>query len=123
MKSKSALFVALLLACSFVTPALQATVLRVVTVQTDDLGAYVKQIEQGQALLKKLGSPAVLRVWRARFAGPEAGTVVVSIAYADMATFAADDSKVAADPEYAAWLKGLSKIRKVVSDSLFEEQK
>jgi len=123
MKSKSALFVALLLACSFVTPALQATVLRVVTVQTDDLGAYVKQIEQGQALLKKLGSPAVLRVWRARFAGPEAGTVVVSIAYADMATFAADDSKVAADPEYAAWLKGLSKIRKVVSDSLYEEQK
>ena len=123
MKSKSALFVALLLACSFITPALQATVLRVVTVQTDDLGAYVKQIEQGQALLKKLGSPAVLRVWRARFAGPEAGTVVVSIAYADLATFAADDSKVAADPEYAAWLKGLSKIRKVVSDSLFEEQK
>ena len=123
MKSKSALLVALVLACSFLRPAAQATVLRVVTVQTDDLGAYVKQIEQGQALLKKLGSPAVLRVWRARFAGPEAGTVVVSIAYADMATFAADDSKVAADPEYAAWLKGLSKIRKVVSDSLYEEQK
>ena len=123
MKSKSALFVALLLACSFITPAVQATVLRVVTVQTDDLGAYVRQIEQGQALLKKLGSPAVLRVWRARFAGPDAGTVVVSVAYADMATFAADDNKVAADPEYAAWLKGLSKIRKVVSDSLYEEQK
>lgn len=123
MKSKTVLFVAVLLACSFFTPAAQAVVLRVVNVETDDVVAYVKQIEQGQVLLKKLGSNAIIRVWRARFAGPETGSVVVSIEYADLQTFAAEDKKVAADADYQAWLKGLAKMRKVVSDSLYEEQK
>jgi hypothetical protein len=123
MKSKLSLLVALLLACSFLTPAAQATVLRVVNVQTDDVGAYVKELERGQALLKKMGATAILRVWRARYAGPEAGSVVVSIEYPDLVTFANEDKKVSADADYQAWLKGLQKIRKVVSDSLYEEMK
>lgn len=123
MKSKLSLLVVLLLASSFFASAAHATVLRVVTIQTDNTEAYVKEIGNGQALLKKLGSTAILRVWRARFAGPDAGTVVVSIEYADLVTFAAEDKKVSADPDYQAWLKGLAKIRKIVSDSLYDELK
>jgi hypothetical protein len=123
MKSKSVLLVVLLLACAFLTSTAQATVLRVVTVQTDDAGAYMKQIEQGQALLKKLGSSAIIRVWRARYAGPDAGTIVVSIEYPDLVTFATEDKKLSADADYQAWLKGLAKIRKIVSDSLYDELK
>ena len=123
MKSKLALLVALLLACSYLAPAAQATVLRVVSVQTDDVGTYVKELERGQVLFKKLGLTAILRVWRARFAGVETGAVVVSIEYADLATFAAEDKKVSADAEYQTWLKGLQKVRKVVSDSLYDELK
>jgi hypothetical protein len=123
MKSRLALLVAVLLACSFFTPAAHATILRVISVQTDDVGAYVKQLEHGQALLKKLGSPAVLRVWRARYAGPDAGAIVVSVEYPDLVAFAADDKMVSADAEYSAWLKGLAKMRKIVSDSLYDELK
>jgi hypothetical protein len=121
MKSKLLLIAAVVFASSLLVSTARATVLRVLIVQTEDAAAYVKQIEQGQALLKKMGSPSILRVWRARFAGDSAGAVVVSIEYPDMVTFANEDKKVAADPEYQAWLKGLNKIRKVVSDSLYEE--
>lgn len=121
MKSKSVFLVTLLLACAYLTPAVQATVLRVVNVKTDDVSAYVKQIERGQAILKKMGSTAVVRVWRARFAGSDAGAVVVSIEYPDLVAFAAEEAKVAANAEYQAWLKGLGKIRTLVGDSIYEE--
>lgn len=121
MKSRLLLIGAVLFASSLLASVARATVLRVVVVQTEDAAAYEKQIEQGQALLKKLGSTTIIRVWRARFAGEHAGSVVVSIEYPDMVTFANEDKKVAADADYQAWLKGLSKIRKVVSDSLYEE--
>jgi hypothetical protein len=121
MKSKLLLITAVLFASSLLASTARATVLRVITVQTEDAAAYVKQIEQGQALLKKMGSPTIIRVWRARFAGDSAGTVVVSIEYPDLVTFANEDKKVAANPEYLAWLMGLNKIRKIVSDSLYDE--
>jgi hypothetical protein len=101
----------------------QATVLRVVTVQTDNYGAYVKELEHGKAILKRLGSTAVLRVWRAHFAGPNAGSVVVSIEYPSMVVLAQDEAKAYADPEYTSWLGGLASIRKVVSDSVYDEMK
>jgi len=81
----------------------------------------VKQIEQGQALLKKMGSTTTIRVWQARYAGNNAGAVVVSIEYPDWVAFATEGQKLAADAEYQTWLKGLSKVRKIVSDSLYEE--
>ena len=31
------------------------------------------------------------------------------------------DKRIAADPAYAAWVKGLDRIRKIVSDSLYAE--
>ncbi len=103
--------------------AAEATVLRVVVVQTSDAAAYAKEIERGQAMMKKAGFTGQIRVWRARFAGQDAGSVVVSVEYADMATYAAEDKKMQTDPELAAWLKGLDKLRKIVSDSLYDELK
>ncbi len=101
----------------------EAPVLRVVVLETSDADAYVESIERGKAILKRLDSSGVLRVWRARFAGPDSGNVMVSIEYPSMAAFAKDDSKIAADSEYQVWLRGLDKLRKVVSDSLYGELK
>jgi len=101
----------------------EAAVLRVVVVETSDAGAYAQEIEKGRALLERAGSVAQVRVWRGRFAGPEAGKVIVSVEFPDMLAFANDDKKMAADAEYQAWLRGLDKLRTVVSDSLYEELK
>lgn len=123
MKSKVCLCLVLLAGLSLVAAAAEATVLRVVVVQTDNADGYVKEIERGKALFKKAGSPVVLRVWRAQYAGPEAGAVVVSAEYPDLVALAKDNEKMATDPELQAWLKGLDKVRKIVSDSLYQELK
>lgn len=43
--------------------------------------------------------------------------------FADMAALAAEDSAVAKDAEYQTTLKRMSQLRKIVSDSLYEELK
>lgn len=104
------------------TPVAAAdTVLRVVVVQTDDVAGYVKQIEEGKALLKKMGSPALLRIWQASFAGPDTRSVVVSMEYESMQVLSADMAKLTADAEFATWLKGLEGLRKILSDSIYRE--
>jgi hypothetical protein len=47
--------------------------------------------------------------------------VVVSIEYPSMAAFADGVAKSNASSEYQMWLKGLDKVRKIVSDSLYSE--
>ena len=101
--------------------AQKATVLRVVVVKTDDVAAYVQEIDKGRQVMKSIGIQAQTRVWQAKFAGPEAGAVVVSIEYPSMAAFADAVAKTNASSEYQAWLKGLDKLRKIVSDSLYTE--
>ncbi|HSB62140.1 MAG TPA: hypothetical protein VLI67_10495 [Vicinamibacteria bacterium] len=101
-------------------PAL-AGVLRVVVVQTENAAGYAKALEQGNALLKSKGSSAVIRVWRARFAGPDTGAVVASVEYPSLEALARDDARMASDPELRAWLQSLAKLRKIVSDSVYEE--
>jgi len=101
----------------------EATVLRVVVVETNDPAAYMSTIAKIRAAVTRLGSKSTIRVWRARYAGPDAGTIVVSVESADMATFAADEMKFQQDAEYQSLLKSLNPIRKIVSDSLYEEMK
>jgi hypothetical protein len=98
-------------------------VLRVVVVKTDNPDAYVRELEKGKALLKKMGSPAIIRVWRARFAGPETGSVVASVEYPSMAAFVKDEAATDANAEYQTWIKGLAKVRTILSDSLYNEMK
>ena len=105
------------------TVTAEATVLRVVVVETTDTAAYAAELNKIRAVMTRLGSKATVRSWRTRFAWPDAGAVVVSLEYPDMATFAAEDAQAMADPEYRALLKGLDRLRKIVSDSLYEEIK
>ena len=125
MKSKLMLVaVTILLSMSAPLLAQDAPVLRVIVVQTDNPGAYVKEVlETGRAHLKRLESTGNLRVWKAKFAGRDAGSVVVSIEYPSLAALAADDKKAAADPALGAWVRDLDKMRKIVSDSLYSESK
>jgi len=102
--------------------AQKTTVLRVVRIQTDDVAAYLQGLERGKSLMKKMGLTNNIRVWRAQFAGPDAGSVVVAIEYPDMASFAAAEAKTSADLDYQEWLKSMLKVRKVVSDSIYREQ-
>ena len=96
-------------------------VLRVVTVKTDDVGAYMHELDKARDMLKRLGISAQIRAWRATFAGPNTGAVVVSQEYASLAALADAMTKVAADPEYNQWLKNLDKMRTIESDSIYRE--
>jgi len=124
MRRNAAMSVAILLlvwAASSAAFAQKTTVLRVVVVKTDNPAAYAQELEKGRQLMKSMGIPATIRVWQARFAGPEAGAVVASIEYPSMTTFAEADAKLNASADYQAWIKGLDKVRKIVSDSLYSE--
>jgi hypothetical protein len=101
----------------------EATVLRVVVIETNDVAAYMGHLNTLKASMQRIGSKSTVRAWRARFAGPNSGSIVVAVEYADMATFAADDAMIAKDAEYQATLKSMSQMRKIVSDSLYEELK
>jgi hypothetical protein len=124
MKRNAAMAVAvLLLVCAASTAAFaqKTTVLRVVVVKTDNPAAYVQEIEKGRQIMKGLGVQQTTRVWQARFAGPEAGAVVVSIEYPSMDAFADAFKKTSASSDYQNWLKDLDKVRKIVSDSIYTE--
>ena len=112
-----------LLGVSLPLRAVDAPVLRVVVVQTDNPDAYVKEIDRGRGILKRLGSATTLRVWQARYAGDRAGALVVAAESPNLTTFAKDEDKATSDPEYQAWMKDLSKLRKVTSDSLYREMR
>jgi len=98
-----------------------AQVLRTVEVEAQDLAGYLKEVERGKALFKKVGSPAQIRVWRAKYAGEAAGRITVTVEYPDLATLAADEKKFQTDPELKTWLEGLDRYRRVLSDSLHYE--
>jgi hypothetical protein len=95
--------------------------LRVIVVKSDNVSAYVQELEKGRAMLKKLGVNVTLRIWKATYAGPETGTVVVSQEYASFAAFAEAQTKTTGDPQFAAWVSSLDKLRTIVSDSLYRE--
>jgi len=100
-----------------------ASTLRVVVVQTSDVAAYTKGLEEGKALLKSKGSQGNIRAWVATYAGPETGTVVVSVEYPSLEALAKDYALMRNDADLRTWLQNLGKIRKVVSDGIYEELK
>jgi hypothetical protein len=109
-----------------VVPALIAAdtaVQRVIVVQTDDVNAYLKELDAARAITKRLGGTSVIRVWRARFAGDSAGSIVVTIEYASMMAYAREEEKAQSDPEEQALLARLAKMRRILSDSLYTELK
>ncbi len=99
----------------------QAAVFRVVVVEVSDTGMYMKEIDNIRAAMKRLNVDGTLRVMRARFAGEAAGTVVVAVEYKDMASFAATDAALATDADNTATMRRIEALRKIVSDSLYQE--
>ena len=110
-----------LIASLLCTAAANATTLRVVVVQASDITAYVTALENGKGLLKSKGSVGQIRVWLARYAGENTGSIVVSVEYPSLEALAKDDALMRHDADLRAWLQGLGKIRKIVSDSIYEE--
>jgi hypothetical protein len=103
--------------------AAEPAALRVVFVQTSDQDAYVKELEKAKAMIKRMEIPAQIRIWKARFAGDQAGQIAVALEFPNLTELAKAEAKLAADAEYSAWLKDLGKMRKVVAESIYFELK
>jgi hypothetical protein len=97
-----------------------ASIQRVIIVQPTDLNAYLHEIDTLRSQFKKAGVAVTLRVWRARFAAAETGTVVVTVEMADLATLARVDALQASSADISATMGRIGKLRKIVSDSLYE---
>lgn len=96
--------------------------MRVIVVKTNDVAAYLREVEHARAMYKRLGITVQNRVWRATYAGPDAGTLIVTAEFPSWAALSEWQNKSAADPEFRAWVANLDKVRTVVSDSLYHEQ-
>jgi phage terminase large subunit-like protein len=99
----------------------QAEVHRVVVVEVSDTALYLKEIDNLRAAMKRLRVDGTIRVMRARFAGEQSGGIVVAASYKDLAAFAATDAALAADAEAQAAMRRIGALRKIVSDSLYED--
>jgi hypothetical protein len=115
------LSLAILLGVSSTASAQKTTVIRVVIVKTDNPAAYAQALEEGKAIMKKAGLPANIHVYQATYAGPDTNAVAVSIEYPSMVALAEAEAKLRADKDYGTWIKGLDKIRTIVSDSIYRE--
>jgi hypothetical protein len=102
--------------------AADSTVLRVLVIQTQDVSAYVSEVKNLQALYSKNGLQITLRVWRATYAGPDTGTIVLSAELPNLAAVATISDSVKKNPEIAAEMKKINGMRKIVSDSLYDLQ-
>ena len=100
--------------------AAAAGISRVIIVQPSDLTAYLHELDTLRGQLKKAGVVVTLRVWRARFAAAETGTVVVTEDLADLATLAKVDDLLKSNADMAATMARIAKLRKITSDSLYE---
>jgi len=117
----SAAFVGIFgLIASLSAVAADSALSRVIVVQTADVPGYVHEVETLQALLKKASQPATLRVWRASYAGPETGTIVVTVEVPNLAALAKLEDTIRTNPDISAEMKKISAMRKIVSDSLYE---
>ena len=99
-----------------------STTLRVIAVQTSDIKTYRHEVEILQDQFKKEGLPVTLRVWRATYAGPDTGTIIVTVEVPDLATLAKiEDAVLKPNSPLSATMKRIEAIRKITSDSLYEE--
>ena len=96
--------------------------MRVVAVQTDDVDAYRAQLSIGMQMIKKVEPKMTIRAWQATFAGDSTGAVIVAVEHpGSLGDWANAWDKIQADKAVADWLAGLGGLRKIVSDSLYNE--
>jgi hypothetical protein len=71
-------------------------------------------------LYKKVGQQVTIRAWRATYAGPDTGAIIVSIELPNLEALAKLNDTVQTNPDAAAEMKKIGGLRHVVSDSLYE---
>ncbi len=102
--------------------AAETSTLRVVVVDTKDLKAYLATLGEVKRLNAAVVPKMVLRTWQATYAGTESGTVIVSVEYpGSMANFATAWEKMMANAQIAQKMNDLGKLRRIVSDSIYQE--
>lgn len=96
------------------------TVLQSVSVQVKPgrLDDYVAKIDQLRKISERLGTSNTMRVWQATAAGDATGTVVIGVTYKDLASYAADSTKIQGDAEWQQLVAGLDGMRTIVSTAL-----
>lgn len=82
---------------------------------------YLEGIKKARAIFARVGIRGDLRVWNTAIGGPDAGTTLGIVEYPDMATWAADTSKLAADPEWQQILATATETRTILDSSLWRE--
>jgi hypothetical protein len=101
----------------------QSAVATVVTAKVKgDPAAYIDKLAAAKPIVLRLGATSY-RVFRAEFAGGNAGEIISIAEYEDMEAFAKARAARAADPEFQRWYKDLvtSGVSELVSMSLLEE--
>jgi hypothetical protein len=96
-------------------------VLTGVAVQPGKLDQYRKLVGDGKAIVERLGLTSQLRLWRAELAGPSTGSVAVGVEYPDLATYVADQAKLAGDAEWRELLAELDAVRTLEGRWLYRE--
>ena len=77
---------------------------------------------EGRAIIAKVDPKFTLRAWQATFAGERTGAIAVAVEYpGDFAAFATAWSRLVSDKAVSEWLCGLSGLRTIASDSLYQE--
>lgn len=116
------LFLGLTMLYSVTVAADDGSTLRVAVIQTSDAGGYIAQLAEGKKLIHAVDKKFTIRAWQATFAGDATGTVIVGVEYpGSFGEFGVAWEKLISDPAVGAWLTGLSSLRTIVSDSIYNE--
>lgn len=116
------IFAVMALALTSIAARSASATLRVIAVQTSDIKTYIHEVETLQSEFKKEGLPVTLRVWRATYAGPDTGTIIVTVEVPDLATLAkVEEAVMKPNSALGATMKRIEAIRKIASDSLYQE--
>ena len=120
---RSTLVLALVVVTLGLAAPAEATTLRVITVEVEasKLDSYVAAVKKIRGHMTRLELPGTMRIWQATSAGSSTGALVVAVEYPTLASWADATVKTNADPEIQKLIANLPGIRKILSDSLYEE--
>lgn len=100
----------------------EPAVMRVVVVQTSELKTYAHELSVEEGMLRAVGVNCTFKVWQAHYAGPETGTVVVALEFANWDMFTRYLNAGRQHPDLGAQMSKFNpSLRKVVSDSVYLE--
>ena len=120
------MLVCVMLGLVSVSPAIAGhheAVLQVVAVDVKPgkLEDYQKEVRKLQAILKRLGSKATMRMWSNTQGGPATGTILVGLEFANVEAWASDSAKFQADEEWEDILGNLHKLRTLEGSSIWTD--